>query len=257
MSYEIVKSATPLKDGTVMITAACNNCRPLSFNRYQYHGDLAGFIESCVEGNFKLRKSVRFTIREAVEKAERLMKKVQDAGLSWEDCFRYEIGDRNLILKFACRELYAPEVLGEIVQVGKIADTISEMINVGRKNLAEAKEEDIRLGKIRMSCASYSIFEGHTLLWEYEPSGKGPLLAPSDDYKGGILQTAPENIVWLGAEADDLYSYLSFTGLALTREECAEKFGAEKIDRVDAVIARALAAGLKLRATPYTDYKRN
>ena len=138
---------------------------------------------------------------------------------------------------------------------------LNPFIEVGKQHLAEAQAKDEANGVIRITSAAQSIFEGYDLLYPYN-SKDGWILAPEADYAPGFLKTDKKNIIQLGKESEDLYAFLSFTGLNMSQSEyierCPEKIDLilSKFKRADICVERALNGGAVLRPGiyPYIDH---
>ncbi len=269
MSYYRLKTISISKDGKINVTAADNNTRPITYFKSEYRGTLGDLLLSIHEGNFKLnntKPNEKYFITEEVIYS--MMRGFDKVGLDWSTCFEYKIGDRNNGAKMICDALagrmlsdegYDDEYLAEL------EEALSLYIVSGLKNLKKVKEEDNAKGRVRCSCASYSIFEGLDLL--FPKDGGEALLAPQEDYKAGILETDPKNIIRLGEESRNLnilYPCLSFTGINSSIDDVKRRphnIGMEdaverEFNILNDIIKKALDAGAVIKAgvTPYVGY---
>ncbi len=259
MSYYRVRTVRLKKNGTISITAADNNVRPLEYFTTEYKGSLAEFLYSVFEGNFQIapnKGNELFT--RVLREIERLGKLFDEAGLDFSTQFTYKLTDREDAIREAC-EMYAermktndwsnPESFGRTLCV-----KIMRAIERGQENLVEAKKRDLENGVVRISCAAYSIFEGYDLL-KPKDENNGFILAPQEDYNNcGVLKTNPENIIRLGQESDDMYVFLSHTGLGRSMQDYINMIDPRNADNVRTQFAKVsrmvqglLDKGLRLK----------
>ena len=222
--YYKVKNIRLKKNGRISITAAESNVRPITYFTMEYRGDLVDLLYSIVEGNFHLQNTKsNYPYIKVIKTMETYVEMLDHYGLTWDTQWRYDLKDREKALRIAC-SMYAkriaandwtnPESFGRTLGL-KLAEVIEE----GRKNIEKAKEKDRKEGIIRIDCAAKSIFAGYDLLLPANQNN-GYILAPEEDYDNkGTLKTDPKKIVALGRDSEDLYSFLSFTGVDLSMDE--------------------------------------
>lgn len=260
------------KNGKISVTVAENNVSPLRYFTTDYRGTLADLLESIQEGNIHLgitkANQPFISLSNAIDKVGKAFDK---EGLTWEIEFRYKLGDRNLGIRRAC-EMYANAYINEnrdVVEFGReLNKMLSEFIEKGKQNLEAAKENDRKEGIVRIRSASYSIFQGE--LGDYdllipEEGDEDFILAPSKDYNnGGVLKTAPENIIKFGSGYDSIRAFLTYSGVNVSMEEYIEKCPTKeavirhRFDVIDKAIERAESYGLtiKLGISPYIGYRK-
>lgn len=260
MSYYATKSISIKKDGKIFVTCADSSIHPLSFFRSEYKGTLAELIKSINDGNFHLYKS---SCNEKFIKLDEFLdvlnKRMDENGLTWDECFKY----RHLELRYApilwvCDEiernwpdsvfLYTKEFIESFDK--KVLDSLSVLDEVTHSFQ----------GIITVRTAGYSIFEGYDFLITHD--GRH-ILAPTEDYENGFLKTDPDKVIDLGNEANDLWSYLTYSGLNLTFSQIIEKLSKseedklickDKLDRVKNTVKQLVSKGLTLKAKPYLDF---
>lgn len=267
MGYYRLKSIAVSKDGKVSVTAADNNTRPITYFKSEYRGTLGDLLLSIHEGNFKLnntKPNEKYFITEEVINS--MMRSFDQAGLDWSTCFEYKLGDRNNGAKMICDALAGRMLSGEGYDdeyLVELEEALSLYIVSGIKNLEETKANDAANGRIRCSCASYSIFEGLDLL--FPKDGGEALLAPQEDYKAGILETDSKNIIRLGEESRNLsilYPCLSFTGINSSVDDVKRRNPGKEDDiekefkALNEIIKKAINAGavMKTDVAPYIGY---
>ncbi len=260
--YTKIKSIRKKKNGTYSVCAKSSNTSGNYFTSQLAQDKEAAYIlEMLHHGMWRLNKNkgnVKWIA--ACNAVNNLVNGTFDNhGITWEIENRYKLSDRDDGIRYICQAFgkYMETDDRNCMDIGK---ELSNRILTALDNIQKVKEEDRLLHRIRISCASQSIFEGYVLLFEAFPTGKGPLLAPRKDYSSGVLQTAPENIIWLGSDAEDLYSFLSFSGVNLTCEEYIalkpnEKDSIiEKYSRAKRIVDTLVNKGMKLNDTPFKGY---
>ena len=265
MSYYIARKAYLKKNGKISITMADSSIRPLRYFTCEYSGTTAEFLLSVQEGNIHLKNNkeshVLYEISEAINNLVR--NTVDKAGLTLWETMKYDIVEkrRNTIM-IAC-EMYADRIeknnFTNSEEFGKVlGNRMYDAIQDGLNAIKKVKEKDKLEGKIRISTAARSIFKDYNLLFPCDWDD-GPILAPAEDYNNkSVLQTDFKKIVFLGKEADDLYAYLSFTGISYSYEEYAAKLPGEavpllknKFTRAIEAVKKAESAGLQLKEGVY------
>ncbi len=262
--YYIVKRTVLKKNGRISLTAADSSLRPLSYFTSEYRGTTAEFLQSASEGNFHLQNGKgNYPFLPILEAINAIEEAVIDArGLDLHTAIKYRIlEERRKCVRLLC-ETYAraietrdysnPAGFGEGLGT-KLFETMQEALG----KLEAEKEKDKAEGRIRISCAAASIFKEQVLL--HPEDGNGFLLAPKEDYDGAGLLKTNRNTVPLGPESEDLYAFLSFTGVDMTekeymvgaRSDAERKYREGKLKRVDEAVKKGLAAGLELISTPY------
>ncbi|MBO5550426.1 MAG: hypothetical protein J5966_00575 [Lachnospiraceae bacterium] len=266
--YYKIKAIKRKKNGKYSVTAAESNVRPITYYTTEYSGTAADILRNVFTGDWHLNNTKNNVLYSQIESAIRdIIRNVFDAnGIDLESQFTYGLDDRDKGIYEACR-MYAERLESGIFSnsqaFGKeLGEKLFSILETAQKNLADAKKKDKENGIIRISTASVSVFEGYDLLFEAEPTGRGPMLAPQEDYKPGVLQTDPDKIIWLGKQAEDLYAFLSFSGVDLTYKEYAERAPHKadviraKYERVVDVVENAWKQGARLRIghTPFKGY---
>ncbi len=268
MSYEKVKSIRVKKDGSISVTAASNNVFPITYETCEFKGTMAELLEQINSGNLRLNNNKsNYKYMKVASAIDYIVRQLLDTteGLGFEDQIHYRLDDREKIIKVIC-EHYAERILNNDFSDGtgfgrKLGEIIEPMIYEGKKNYERRVKQDESEGVIRMDCAAWSIFEGYDLLHPYGKN-EGFLLAPKEDYKGGVLRTDPKNIIPLGPESEELYGFLSFEGINISEEDYAANYKVDpeliagKFRMVDAIVKKAWEAGAYLRAgvEPYKGF---
>lgn len=253
------------KNGKVSVTAADSNVRPLRYFTSEYRGTLGELLASIYEGNFHLANNQGlYVYNKFMNAISDLMMLFDKSGLDWETCYRYGIQERRDGLQVIC-DAYAERIItndfSDPQGFGQaLGEKLDKIILLGQNSLLEKKQQDKDENITRIQCAAYSIFNGLVLL---ETINNEWILAPEKDYGGnGILQTMDNNIIHLNANTANIYPYLSFTGVNLSRADILSKFSdrattEKKLDDVDKIVSDVLATGAEFRgdARPYIDYK--
>ncbi len=265
MSYYMTKSIKIKENGKIMLTVADSSVSPLTYYKSEYHGTLAELLKSINEGNFRLsRTKDNEPFIELSYQISGVGMRLDREGMTQSEEWAYGLDDRDKAIMTACK-WYAAQHLGQdrrdsITFSEDLSNEIRSIIEEGKENLSAAKQQDIDEGKYRITCAARSIFQdGNGKEYDLlQPKGqKEFLLAPAEDYQNGVLQTDPKNIVYLGPESEDLYAYLSFTGVDMTLAEFLSKVSGrmqgqvdavkDKFQRVDHCVERAIEAGFVVK----------
>ena len=270
MSFYYTKAIRLKRNGRVSVTVACNNVRPLTYWTEEYGGSLTDLLVSIQEGNFQLLNNQGLRkFNHVTDAVNRIIRdKIDKEGVTWDAEYEFRLNDRAKIVRFICDEFarrlekddWANTALGTVLET-----RLEEMVSEARKNIEAARQDEKDRGIISISCAALSIFEDkdgvrYDLLM---PKGEDNfVLAPTNDYRGGKLQTS-DKVIQLGTESRDMYAFLSFDGLGCSLTEYIEKCpGKEDVIKarfaaVSACVDGVLDKGLRLITgkEPYTGYK--
>lgn len=145
--YYKTKAIRVWKDGSISVTAAASNIRPIEYRTHKYRGTLAELIFSMGEGNFRLGNNKRNRPFLAIEKVYRNVERYLDKkGLVWRVEYIYKLNDRDNALKFASEVLAERYLAGlspewfasKLVRI----DRFKDIVNAGKENLKKRIEQD-------------------------------------------------------------------------------------------------------------------
>ncbi len=252
------------KNGAISLTVADSSIRPLTYFTTEYKGTVGNLLKDIYEGNFHLGYSKSNTVYRSIMNAINYIvdNAINKAGLTWEDAYYYKIPQRDQAISMIC-DAYAVRIEKNDFSNGKafgeaLGTKIEPVISEGLKLLADTKKNDAQNGVYRISCAAQSIFSKDEVVYDLlQPYGEDDfMLAPSTDYKNGVLRTDNSKIVSLGKNSGNLYPFLSFSGINLTKKALIDLKPEKKevIDLVDKIVGSVLGAGFTLNAKPYADF---
>lgn len=256
MGHYKTRKVTITKDGKIRVCIADSNVRPLTYRTLDYPKSLSKFLLSVSEGNFRLYRGANPLIEEASERIEGIRNRLEKNDfLSFSSQIDYGLDSLKEILGRICdREEYLLlRQLGIKVSYVKAPD-IDALIKTAEEEYTAKKEELKRQGIKIITCAACSIFKGYDLLRTVDGDW---ILAPAKYYEPGKLACPEKMIIMVGGkEAENLYPFLSFSGISLTQEGYVERTGKDAgiFDVVDGIVKKVLDIGVILESEPYKGF---
>ena len=275
MSYYKIKRISIKSNGKLSVCAADSSMSPATYFTSKYDGTVAEFLASAYEGNFHLNKTKgNYEYARILEAISGVMEMFDKAGITWEEAYTYKLMDIRRKGLQLVTEAYAKRILENDWSDPKkfgvsLGLELYPIVLEAVKELEAAQKRDRENGIIRITCAAYSIFcdaDGKDYDLLLERGTEEFLLAPNEDYKGGVLRTKPEKIIRMDTKTDDLYVWLSFSGTGYTLDELIERHPnaakskeivMDKARRTQLVIKQVEARGLRLKdgVEPYKGYR--
>lgn len=276
MSYEIVKSVGMFRNkNQIMVTSACNNCRPLTYERWEYDKDEPNFDKKIIHlfvdmlaGNLQPYKSCR-NIYNTLQECFRYYSIVRSRYDLIHVDYTYKTNFTEEIEMFIATGYALPVVNKMQVSNQYMMDSMNNYVKKIEKTIKEKVKEYHEKGIIIVKSASFSnIISGYDVFTDEK---KNIIIAPQKNYHNdGLLDNSRNEAICLtsdtSTEAMLIRNMLSFDGYGdKTRDEVIKRYAQNsnsKKEIIEKLFSKCelsvndclRAVGLKMSKLPYVGY---
>lgn len=260
MSYEILKYVSfNKKEQAIYVTSACNNCRPLTYERYKYshkdmtfEQDIEYFFVSMLEGNYQGGQK---KIKDMYNKLLQLKKYATVT--SFDKDLALGVGRNNGLNHLIAKVYAVPAILNRNTIVSQsIIDAIRRYDAESATIYKEAEKEYANKGwLITRACSRSDIFQGWNLYEIRSGYGEGYILAEHACYeqaKLGFCNTKAGRTIRIPKYEGNVWWTLS-SGFNKTFAEIKES-NEKTAELLSSASFWKLFEGLKMSKLPFKDF---
>lgn len=218
MSYEKVKYVSfNKKRGEINITSACNNCVPLTYEKWNYmeaHKECS-FEEGVVlfwinvlNGNFHINGPEK--MKHIASDAELIYDTTcADVDVLSMD-FKYKTSFSNELAKVVAEEFAMPMSLEKVSDYSKLNAFRKTFLGRCKATWEEKDEQDRKNGIVRIRAAvRTNVFPEYDAL--YCEDTDETIVARCDKYSGGILDDSSKTAIRLGNGSGNLWHFIGYS----------------------------------------------